>query len=97
MSKKNLHKKQKKTAAPFKKEEQVEIVPAAEQVEAAPVKEKKQKAEKARFSLGVFIGKYATALVVVLVLFWFGCTTVVREGSCAVILRFGAVREEVPQ
>ena len=54
---------------------------------AAVAKEKKP--------IGVAIAKYATALVVVLVLFWFGFTTVVREGQCAVILRFGAVREEV--
>ena len=57
---------------------------------AAAVKEKKP-----RSPIGVAIAKYATALVVVLVLFWFGFTTVVREGQCAVILRFGAVREEV--
>lgn len=41
--------------------------------------------------------KYATAIAVVLVLFWFGFTTVVREGSCAVILRLGAVREQVTE
>lgn len=50
---------------------------------------------KEKKPIGVAIAKYATALVVVLVLFWFGFTTVVREGQCAVILRFGAVREEV--
>ena len=47
--------------------------------------------------LGVQIAKYVTALAVVLVLFWFGCTSVVREGECAVILRFGAVREQVSE
>ncbi|MBQ8717379.1 MAG: protease modulator HflC [Clostridia bacterium] len=58
----------------------------------AAVKEKKPRA-----ALGVTIAKYATALVVVLVLFWFGFTTVVREGQCAVILRFGAVRTETTE
>ena len=42
-------------------------------------------------------GKIATALLVVLVLFWFGFVCEVREGSCAVILRFGAVREEITE
>lgn len=55
------------------------------------------KAEKQRSSMGVRIAKYATAAVVALVLFWFGFTTVVKEGDCAVILRFGAVREEVTE
>ena len=41
--------------------------------------------------------RYAVAGIVALVLFWFGCTCVVREGSCALILRFGAVREEITQ
>lgn len=41
--------------------------------------------------------KYATALLVLLVLFWFGFVCQVREGSCAVILRFGAVREEITE
>ncbi|MBE6982463.1 MAG: protease modulator HflC [Ruminococcaceae bacterium] len=64
------------------------IAPEAEQTESAP--------KKKRSVLGT-VAKLFTALVVVLVLFWFGFTTVVREGSCAVILRFGAVREEVTQ
>lgn len=62
-----------------------------EKLPASPKKEKK------RSSLGVQIAKYATALVVVLVLFWFGFTTVVKEGQTAVILRFGAVRSEVTE
>ncbi|MBQ8356823.1 MAG: protease modulator HflC [Clostridia bacterium] len=53
--------------------------------------------KKERSPLGVRIAKYATTLVVVLVLFWFGFTTVVKEGNCAVILRFGAVREEITE
>lgn len=52
-------------------------------------------AEKTRSPLGVRIAKYVTALAVVLVLFWFGCTCEVREGETAVILRFGAVREQI--
>ena len=41
--------------------------------------------------------KYMTAVLVVGVLFWFGFVCQVREGSCAVILRFGAVREEITE
>ncbi len=66
-------------------------------VQNAEPTEKKKKEKKERSSLGVRIAKYATAVVVVLVLFWFGCTTVVKEGNCAVILRFGAVREEITE
>ena len=43
------------------------------------------------------IAKYLTAAVVLLVLFWFGFTAQVKEGDCAVILRFGAVREEISE
>ena len=43
------------------------------------------------------VGKLLTAAVVLVVLFWFGFTCQVREGSCAVIMRFGAVRQEVTQ
>lgn len=43
------------------------------------------------------IAKYATAAVVLLVLFWFGFTYQVREGNCAVVLRFGAVRAETSE
>jgi membrane protease subunit HflC len=43
------------------------------------------------------VGKVVTALLVALVLFWFGFICEVREGNCAVILRFGAVRKEVTQ
>ena len=56
--------------------------------------EKKQNKTKRSFPVAAVI-KYATALLVVLVLFWFGFVCQVREGSCAVILRFGAVREEI--
>lgn len=43
------------------------------------------------------IAKYLTAAVVLVVLFWFGFTYQVREGSCAVVLRFGAVREQTTE
>lgn len=43
----------------------------------------------------VTAGKFLTAAIVLLVLFWFGFTCEVREGNCAVIMRFGAVREEI--
>lgn len=44
-----------------------------------------------------FAGKIVTAVLVVLVLFWFGFICEVREGNCAVILRFGAVRQEITE
>ncbi len=43
------------------------------------------------------IMKYAIAIVLVVVLVYFGFTTEVREGNCAVILRFGAVRQEITE
>ena len=64
---------------------------------AAATAEQSEPHKKQRSPLGVLIAKYATAFVVVLVLFWFGFTTVVREGQCAVILRFGAVRTETTE
>ena len=103
MSKKKLNKKK-----PAKRQEQP-AAPAVQEaadarktadvaetpVETADTAKEKKSKNKERSSLGARIGKYATALVVVLVLFWFGFTTVVKEGNCAVILRFGAVREEI--
>lgn len=41
--------------------------------------------------------KYITAALVLLVLVWFGFVCQVREGSCAVVLRFGAVRQEITE
>ena len=41
--------------------------------------------------------KYITVALVAAVLFWFGFVCQVREGDCAVILRFGAVRKEVTE
>lgn len=58
-------------------------------------KEKKPAAEK-KTVFGTVV-KYITAALVVLVLFWFGFICQVREGECAVILRFGAVRKEITQ
>ena len=76
-----------------KKIDQQDMMPAQEN---EAVQEPRKK-EKKRSSIGVQIAKYATALVVVLVLFWFGFTTVVKEGQTAVILRFGSVRSEVTE
>lgn len=55
------------------------------------VKEKKQR------SVTFTVLKYVIAAVLVLLLVYFGFTCEVREGSCAVILRFGAVREEITE
>jgi len=52
--------------------------------------------EKKKFSFATVI-KFTTAALVLLVLFWFGFVCQVREGSCAVILRFGAVRQEITE
>ena len=58
---------------------------------------KKEKTrEKRKFPFAAVI-KYATALLVLLVLFWFGFVCQVRDGDCAVILRFGAVRQEITE
>ena len=43
------------------------------------------------------VAKYTTVALVLLLLFWFGFTHTVREGDCAVVLRFGAVREEITE
>lgn len=53
--------------------------------------------EKDRSKLLGNIVKYVTAGLVALVLLWFGFVCVVREGDCAVILRLGAVRQEVTE
>lgn len=51
----------------------------------------KEKKEKKSFPFF----KILIAVVLAVAFFYFGFTCVVREGECAVILRFGAVREEV--
>ena len=53
--------------------------------------------QKSLSALPMRIMKYVIALVLVVVLIYFGFTAEVREGNCAVILRFGAVREEITQ
>lgn len=100
MSKKKMNKKRSDSAQKVQKMRTETNAPAEAAVEIAVSEtcaSKTQKVKKEHSSIGVRIAKYATALVVVLVLFWFGCTTVVKEGNCAVILRFGAVREEVDE
>lgn len=59
-----------------------------------------EEAVKEKKSAGSVLGtvvKYATAALVVLVLVWFGFFCEVREGNCAVILRFGAVRQQITE
>lgn len=51
------------------------------------------KPEKSSVSYGIL--KCFIAVLLVIVFIYFGFTCEVREGECAVILRFGAVREEV--
>lgn len=60
-------------------------------------KEKTAEQEKKSSAVLGNIIKYATIALVVFVLFWFGFVCQVREGDCAVILRFGAVREEITE
>ncbi|MBE6555040.1 MAG: protease modulator HflC [Ruminococcaceae bacterium] len=62
------------------------------------IKDKKAaRTDKKRFLTAGRIAKIMTAAVVLLVLFWFGFTYEVREGSCALVLRFGAVRKETSE
>lgn len=53
--------------------------------------------EKKKSSLSLRIVKIALSLAVVAVIFLFGFTFQVREGSCAVVLRFGAPRSEITE
>ena len=59
----------------------------------ADVSETVKEKTRARRSFPIF--KLLVAVVLVAALFYFGFTCEVREGQCAVILRFGAVREEI--
>ena len=61
--------------------------------QAADVSETVKEKPRARRSFPIF--KLLVAVVLVAALFYFGFTCEVREGQCAVILRFGAVREEI--
>lgn len=53
-----------------------------------------KKQGKAR-SVSFAVLKYVTAAVLILLFVYFGFTCEVREGNCAVILRFGAPRQEI--
>lgn len=59
----------------------------------ADVSETVKEKTRARRPFPIF--KLLVAVVLVAALFYFGFTCEVREGQCAVILRFGAVREEI--
>lgn len=59
--------------------------------------EVREKEKKPKSSLPMRVMKYVVAAVLIVVLVYFGFTTEVREGNCAVILRFGAVREEITE
>lgn len=50
---------------------------------------------KEKSSVAFTVLKYTIAVVLIVLLAYFGFVCEVREGSCAVILRFGAVREEI--
>lgn len=57
----------------------------------------KNNQEKGKTSVSFRILKIVIAAVLLVVLVYFGFTCEVREGSCAVILRFGAVRREITE
>jgi len=59
------------------------------------IKESDDVAAKEKSSVSYGILKCFIAMLLIVVLFYFGFTSEVREGECAVILRFGAVREEI--
>ncbi len=58
---------------------------------------KKKTDAKEKSAVLTTVAKYVTAVLVLLVLFWFGFVCQVREGSCAVVLRFGKVRQEITE
>ena len=58
-------------------------------------KDKKIKQPKDKKSVAFTVLKFVIAAALVVLLVYFGFTCEVREGNCAVILRFGAVREEI--
>lgn len=55
-----------------------------------------KKQGKAR-SVSFAVLKYVTAAVLIVLFVYFGFTCEVREGNCAVILRFGAPRQEITE
>ncbi len=53
--------------------------------------------KKRSTSVGSYVLRIFLALAVILLLFWFGFTFRLREGSCAIVLRFGAARDETSE
>lgn len=76
----------------MKKDKNKDMNPAEEIVDSETAG---KKGEKKKRSFPIF--KILIAIVLVVAFFYFGFTCEVREGECAVILRFGAVREEVTE
>ncbi len=56
-----------------------------------------ENAGKKKTSAGGHVLRIILAAAVVVLLFWFGFTFRVREGECALVLRFGAPRSEVTE
>lgn len=73
------------------------ITETAEGVSATEVKNKKAKKEKKGGSVSFLILKIAIALIVALIIVYFGFTCEVRESNAAIILRFGAPRAELTE
>ncbi|MBR5012257.1 MAG: hypothetical protein IKY12_06825, partial [Clostridia bacterium] len=84
-----------KNETPITEEETVKVVASKPEQPALPEQDEQEKEPSKKVKLALQIAKLVTAAAVVLVLFWFGFTTTVREGSCAVILRLGAVRTQI--
>ena len=84
-----------KNETPITEEETVKVVASEPEQPALPEQDEQEKEPSKKVKLALQIAKLVTAAAVVLVLFWFGFTTTVREGSCAVILRLGAVRTQI--
>ena len=60
-------------------------------------KNKNEQQPKEKKSTAFTVLKFVIAAALVVLLVYFGFTCEVREGNCAVILRFGAVREEISE
>ena len=84
-----------KNETPITEEETGKVVASKPEQPALPEQDEQEKEPSKKVKLALQIAKLVTAAAVVLVLFWFGFTTTVREGSCAVILRLGAVRTQI--
>ena len=61
------------------------------------VAKNKKEQPKDKKSAAFTVLKFVIAAALVVLLVYFGFTCEVREGNCAVILRFGAVREEISE